>query len=140
MAYHLENQSVNLGPFYGTCVHYSDPFLHISSADDAMDGVLIRFPKHIQCIICILGWINVLVFSYFRYSVYNHLLQKHRIRDMNPIDRLILISCIVQHLGVVIYQGCETLRVTTRYPQGNTISTSFYELLRLFLQLSLIHI
>ena len=113
MLHHLENETIALGFADGQTQNIYDLFIRILEADLATRPGLLKRQKEIQLVGCGICWLLILIGSYFRYFLYTYLFEEHKIKESTPIDVLILVGSIVQHVGVVVLVLWGTMIVST---------------------------
>ena len=64
---------------------------------------LLKLDKHIQWIVCGLCWFFLLVGTYFRSLLYSFLYGSYKEKDSKPIDTLILVLSIIQHINIASF-------------------------------------
>ena len=120
MSHYLENESIAMGFADGQTQNNYDVFIHILEADLVTRPGL-RLQKELQTELQLVGcgicWLLLLIGSYFRYILYMYLIEKYKIKESKPIDVLILVVSITQHVRVVVL----TLRVTMIVSTGTLL-------------------
>ena len=83
--------------------------IDIVSAQSVITPEFVSIPHYVQWTVCAFGWLNVVVFSHFRYIVYKYFWDQYKGKDLTPINALTLVVCLFQHIFVVTFQSYETL-------------------------------
>ena len=100
---HLENKTITIG-FTDEQFQSNDDFLvHILEADNVTIPVVLRLQKQVQWLICVIGWLMVLIGSYFRYILYTYLFEQYKIKEVTPINVLIVVASVIQHVNVAFF-------------------------------------
>jgi hypothetical protein len=117
MAHYMENQTVNLGNVHGEDLYYRDDVFHVLSAVIVIIPGYVSFSKNVQWIVIVhFGWLNVLITSYMRCTVYKYLFDQYKAKELTPINVLILAVYIIQHIGSIVFQVHETVIVWSNSP------------------------
>ena len=123
MKYLFENETIFLTEGIDKEKHSNEFSFHITRASSVITPAQLRIPKHQQTILCLAGWICMVVGSFYRYIVYRHLFNEYKKKKLSPINILIIFSIVISHLGIlisviydtlVVYYG-ENLRIITGY-------------------------
>ena len=109
----IQNLSISLALDFNNVENKGDFFIHIISARDAMMDSILGMPKMLQWVMLGICWIIILIGSYFKYMVYKYLYLKHKTKDFKPINILILVNAIIDHLTVLSLALTYTLVITT---------------------------
>ena len=97
----LQNLSISLAFDLNNVENKGDFVIHIISASDAMMDSILGYSKLLQWVMLGVCWIIILIGSYSKYIVYVYLYLKHKIKDFKPINTLILVNAIIDHLTVL---------------------------------------
>ena len=109
----IDNLSISLAPDFNSVENRADFVIHIIRASDAMMDSILGIPKTSQWVLLGICWIIILIGSYFKYIVYKYLYLKHKLKDFKPINILILINAIIDHLTVLSLALTYTLVIIT---------------------------
>jgi len=63
---------------------------------------LLSLDKNIQWTIVGFCWLFLLIGTYFRYLLYSFLYGSYKAKDNKPIDKLILVLTLIQHISIVL--------------------------------------
>ena len=110
MPHHVENKVLPLTNFSES--EFLDDIysqINIVSAQSVITPEFVSIPLHVQWTVCAFGWLNVVVFSHFRYIVYKYFWDQYKGKELTPINALTLVVCLFQHIFVVTFQSYETL-------------------------------
>ena len=90
-----------------------DPSLFdILSSHNVLTPQFLSMTRNGQLAIFVLGWINAIVFSYFRSIFYKYIFKQHRSKTITEVNILTTIVCVVQHLEIIGGLIHDTLLVT----------------------------
>ena len=117
MKHYMENQTLNLGNVDGDDLYYSDYVFHIVSTVVVIIPAYVSLPKTVQWIVNVcFGWLNVLITSYIRCTVYKYLFDQYKMKELTPINVLTLVLYTIQNIDVVVFQVYETVIVWSNVP------------------------
>ena len=110
MPHHVEDKVLLVQNVSG-CELLDDIYsnINIVSAQSVITPEFVSIPVHVQWTVCAFGWLNVVVFSRFRYIVYNHVWGQYKGKELTPINALFLVVFLFQHIFIVTFQCYETL-------------------------------
>ena len=103
MWHDLTNQTIGLGFNREETDNSQDFFVHIFEADDVTKPVFLRLQKLIQWAFCVIAWLIILVGSYFKYILYKYLFEQYKLKELSPINILIISASAVQHVSIVLF-------------------------------------
>ena len=96
-------ENVDLGYYGNQTDNYLDFVLQIFEADSITTPKFLKQSKHIQWIVCVVSWTFLSIGSYFRYILYSHLFNCYKTKENKPIDTLILIISLIQHINIALF-------------------------------------
>ena len=116
----MKNETVDLGIFNGN--HQSNEFfsIHTIEARDSMRPFVIRSIPKSGWIVCGIAWLFIFIGSYFRYILYSHIFHKFKQKKLTPIDVLILLASVIQHVTnlakigfytAIVYEGASAFGI-----------------------------
>ena len=112
MAHHLETHKISLGSLQETDILYDSDFVvDVLSANVVTIPEFMHLSRNLQWTFCGIGWVSVIIVSYFRFIVYKYLFKQYKMKELTSIDLLTLVVCISQHLYVTVLQIHETIVV-----------------------------
>ena len=104
----MKNRSISLASINTSVLNESTFNFHIIDSGSVIVPELLSLPKNEQLLLLTLNWINAVIFTAFRIKLYKYLLKRYRLSQLSPINILILVTCIMQHIEImigVIYQN-----------------------------------
>ena len=99
MTIHLENQTISIEPLNSKDDEAS-LLANIESYRVLVPHFLLM-SRRTQIATTIINWINAAVFSYFRSIVYYFIFKQYKSKNINEINILTIIVCLVQHLEII---------------------------------------
>ena len=99
MTIHLENQTISIEPLNSRDDEAS-LLANIESYRVLVPHFLLM-SRTTQIATTIINWINAAVFSYFRSIVYYFVFKQYKSKNINEINILTIIVCLVQHLEII---------------------------------------
>ena len=107
----LKNQTIGLGFIDEQTHNRHDFFIQILEADDVTKPVFLNLQKSVQWIICVIAWLIILVGTYFKCILYAYLFEQYKLKQLTPINILIIAASSIQHVGAVLFVLWATLVV-----------------------------
>ena len=99
----IEEETVELG-YYNESTDKDFNFaIEILEAHSVTLPPLLNLDKHIQWITCGFCWLFLLIGSYFRFLLYSFLYGSYKGKDNKPIDVLILVLTLIQHINIALF-------------------------------------
>jgi hypothetical protein len=103
MSHDVVEEHIEIG-YYGEKIsNYLDFGIQIIEADSINTPDLLKLDKHTQWIVCGICWLFLFVGTYFRYFLYSLLFDSYKSKESKPIDTLILIISLIQHVSIVLF-------------------------------------
>ena len=97
----MEHQSILLG-FARMQNHGNDTFfIRVLEADYSMRPPNLNSSNEVAWIFLLMRCLLLLIGSYFKYILYSYLLEQYTQKEWSSINKLILISAIIQHANII---------------------------------------
>ena len=125
MPHHVENEILLLKNFAENISNDTYDEIDILSAESVITPEFVSLPSFEQTTLCAFGWLNLAVFSYFRYIVYRHFWNQYKGQDLKHINVLTLFVCLLQHIFFVTFQTHHTLIVAYGIPFEDIIDSTW---------------
>ena len=103
MRHDVLEEKISIGYYGEETTNYLDFAIQIIDADNISTPKVLKVDKHIQWIACGICWAFLFVGTYFRYFLYSFLFGSYKSKEFKPIDTLILIISLVQHINIVLF-------------------------------------
>ena len=102
-------------------------FVFVNSLEDATRPKQLFRSKSSQWLNVFLSWIFVMIIgTYFRFILYEHLYEQYKKKDFTPINALILTTTLLNHLGLIVITVSRTLIVFNDTALANIPGLSYY--------------
>ena len=111
MSHDVVDKNVAIGYYGEQAKNNLDFTIQILEADSIITPVILKSDKHIQWIICGISWVFLFIGTYFRYFLYSFLFDSYKSKESKPINTLILIASLIQHINIVLFVTRLTLIV-----------------------------
>ena len=103
MSHDAVDENVAIGYYGEQAKNYFNSTIQILEADSIITPVVLKLDKHIQWVVCGICWAFVLIGTYFRYFLYSFLFESYKSKESKPIDTLILVISLIQHINIVLF-------------------------------------
>ena len=125
MPRHVENEIFQLKIFTENLLNDTYDEIDILSAESVITPEFVSLSSSVQTTLCIIGWLNLAIFTYFRYIVYKHFWNQYKGKELKHINVLTLFVCLFQHIFFVTFQTHHTLIVTYGIPFEDIIDSTW---------------
>ena len=99
----ISNKSINLASINENHAYINDFNFHIIWSDKSDNGApILTLSTNEQLGLLGVNWMNAGIFSIFRLILYKYLIGQYKIKQFNPINVLILLTCVLQHLDILV--------------------------------------
>jgi hypothetical protein len=112
MTFHSAEQVLAIGHFDKHTRNESELAIHILDSKLLLKQKTSILPDHLQSLVIILSWTLFSVGSYFKFIIYKYFLEKYRNKSSKPIDILIIVTAIIQHVFTFLSITERTIRHT----------------------------
>ena len=99
---YITNKSIELGYFENQFGPDVDTFIYTIEGHRATRLVILDLSDHIQWWICVIAWILVFIGTFFRFVLYGHFFEEYDSKPFKPIDKLILVGTVLQHIHFLL--------------------------------------
>ena len=99
----ISNKSINLASINENHAYINDFNFHIIWSDKSDNGSpILTLSTNQQLGLLGVNWMNAGIFSIFRLILYKFLIERYKIKQFTPINVLILLTCVLQHLDILV--------------------------------------
>ena len=103
MGYDVVEENVKIGYYGEQTNNYLNFAIQFLEAESIITPKVLNLDKHIQWTVCGICWVLLFVGTYFRYLLYSFLFDSYKSKESKPIDTLILVISVVQHINIVLF-------------------------------------
>ena len=111
MLTHIKDEFIPLNLRLNQTQNEFDFGIHAVETENLLMPTLLWKSNHWQLVVVVCSWISVLVGSYFRWIMYEHLVDQYKEKKFTPVNKLNLGVALVQHLQQVVVAITMTLMV-----------------------------
>ena len=107
MAVFVGNVTVALAEETGVMLNDTVEQLLVLAAKNHMQPIAFNFRNPIVFSLFCITWTCVAIVFYFRYILYDYLLERFKLKEITPIDALIFLVAFIDHLSttlIIIYR------------------------------------
>ena len=103
MGYDVVEENLKIGYYGEQTNNYLNFSIQVLEAESIITPKVLNLDKHIQWTVCGICWVLLFVGTYFRYLLYSFLFDSYKSKESKPIDTLILVISVVQHINIVLF-------------------------------------
>ena len=122
MSPYSANHTIELGYFREQIEQDISFGIEILEADIVIIAYLVRLDKPVQWVVCAVAWLLLLIGTYFRYILYSFLFDSYKAKENKPIDKLILVITLVQHINILSF----LIRLTLMFSNDGIVGAKWY--------------